>query len=487
MFYVLGILVALIFVIACLNLGNLLLARALNRQREIAIRISIGASNARLLRQLVTECLVLAALGAIVGLAVSYATTEAFLAYWKTPEYFQLPIDHRVIAFTVLITFLSVLVFGLIPSLRASHQNYSSGRLRKSLVAMQVAACCLLLLFSAAFLRYIPTSFLGIPTFAYRELLTIDPRLHQHPAVPASDYLEVLQTRLRQVPGVMSVAIIGEPPIGRRSLIQIGGAKTDAEINHVGPGYFRTAGIRLTNGREFTPDDSTSVILSRPLAQLLWPDQNPIGKFIELRKKYKVIGTAETGSSENDMSVYYSLQQGNTLSMLLVRTTAPPEALLATSLALARTIDPRSRPVAYTVTGRYLDNQIAALRTIAAISFPGAVALFLSVSGLYGLLLYTISQRTREIGIRRALGATNANVAGMVLRQFAVPIGLGFVSGITGGIALSRAVIPSATPIIGTTTCLAVIAIFLATSAIAAASPLRRALRLNPTEALRHE
>jgi len=494
-FYLLGVLAFLIFVIACLNLANLLLARALSRERELAIRASIGAGRLRLLRQLITECLLLACLGATAGVAMSQAAVKAFLIYSQAPPAIQPVIDYRVFAFIALLTCLATLLFGLLPSLRSSRQHFRSGRLRTALVAIQVAASCVLLVFSGAFVHSTALTIFARPSIAYEELFAVEQRLDLpgYTSATSKQYLETLRSRLLNVPGIVSVSLTDVVPFGTRSgLVAISSARTyaeihNAEIHNVEPGYFKTVGLRLTQGRDFVVNEQSAVILSEALAERIWPNENPIGKILDTAiGKHPVIGTTESHESEN--ALYLALHEDYATADLVVRASRPPESLLATAVAIARNIDPNLHPTAVTTESRYKSQQQEHLRSMAAMSLPGAIALLLAVSGLYGLLLYTVSQRTREIGIRMALGATGPSVGAMLVKQFAIPVALGLVAGIGGGVALIRVFIPrNQFPELNAITCVGVVLVFLATSALAGVSPMRRALGLNPTEALRHE
>ncbi len=289
-----AVLTLLILAVACGNLGALLLARAVQREREMGIRLAIGAGRWRIFRQLCTESLLLAGVGAIAGLALGGAIMQIALRLLEAPKWLSAAPDARVLGFTVGMTFLSAIFFGLAPALQVArqrqHKTQQKTMARQILVAAQVAGSCVLLIVAGLLVRAAQHALYTDPGFGYERLVSVDPQLAQHGygAGAAKAYLDQMQSRLLAVPGVRSVSLVLLPPLGHtvsREKREIDGRTIMVYPNWVAAGFFQTMQIPMLLGRSFSPGDKNVVIVSESFARAQWPGQNPLGNGSEMTSR----------------------------------------------------------------------------------------------------------------------------------------------------------------------------------------------------------
>jgi predicted permease len=490
----------LILAVACGNLGSLLLARGVAREREIAIRVAVGAGKGRLLRQLFTESLLLALLGSIAGVAVGYVVLRALMTATEIPVWLNPTPDWRVVAFALAAGFASALLFGLTPALQAARQRHRATIARQFLVGAQVAASCVLLIVAGLLGRALDHAISSNPGFEYQHVLSIDPGLALHGYSPAraQAYMDTLEGRLRALRGVRSVALALGPPLGHRSEIaglDIDGRAVRVQINRVDPQFFQTMQIPLLRGRNLMPGEPRAVIVSASLARGVWPSQDPLGKKFSLGEDYTIVGVAGAArlvklEDSDSVEVYFPLAQADLpAASVLVRASAAHEDLARAVAATAKSVDPNTFPEVELMKTGFRQKLRGAEYSALTVSVLGSVADLLACLGIVGVVAYAVSQRTREIGIRMALGARPAHILSVVLRQFSRPVAAGLLVGVVAATALSRLLRGQLYGIgnLDPTAYLGAIGIFAVTVAVAALWPARRALRVDPMRALRHE
>ena len=496
-----GTLVFLILAIACGNLGNLLLARGVARQREIAIRVSVGAGRGRLVRQLFTESLMLAILGSLAGLALGALTLRILMVQTDAPAWLDPSPDWRIALFAVGIGFAAAVLFGFTPALQIARQRQQATVLRQILIGGQVAGSCVLLIVAGLLVRALDRALYSHPGFEYKHVIAVDPKLSAHGYSPenARAYLDTLQTRLRSTAGVDSVSLVSSPPMGRKATVWSSdkdGLLTNVHINRVDPEFFRTMGIPLLRGRTFASGETRAVILSESLAHRRWPGEDGIGKEFEIGgSKVTVVGIAGNARvmalQDPDAVECYLLPDAPDLPgiSVIVKTAFAPETVVASIRGLAKEIDPKISPEMDLMRNSF-NRQLQSVQSGAlAVTVLGSIALLLACLGIVGLVAYAVSQRTKEIGIRMALGAAPAQVLSLVLRQFSRPVVIGLIAGVGGAAALSQLLrrqlfgVSHLDPVAYS----AAIAVFIGTAVAASLIPARRALRVNPLHALRHD
>ena len=493
-----GALVLLILAVACGNLGGLLLARGVARQREISIRMAVGAGKGRLVRQLFTESLLLGLLGSLAGLGTGSVVLRTLLAASGTPPWLDASPDWRVTLFAVAMGFTAAILFGLTPAFQVVRQRHQASLVRQVLIGAQVAASCVLLIVAGLLVRALDRAS-GDPGFAYQQVLTVDPGLGNHAYSPAkaSAYLDTLQQRLAELPGVDAVARASTPPFGNKTVTvgtRVAGRGISIRATSIDPQYFATMKLPLLRGRNLARGETHAVVISQSLAVLAWPTEDPIGKQLDVGDlKPTVVGICGNSRVSEDpdaTQAYFPAEAQDQPSMVvLVRTAGRPEGMAGTVASLAKSIDPQVQPEVQLMKNNFQQRLHGAEYSILGVGVLAVVALLLACLGIVGLVAYSVSQRTKEIGIRMALGARPAQIVKIVLRQFSRPVAAGLLVGIGGAAGLAQVLhrvlfgIGSLDP----AAYLGAIGLFALTVLVASVVPARRALRVDPVSALRND
>lgn len=511
-------LVLLILVVACGNLGGLLLARGVAREREIAIRVALGAGRGRILRQLFTESLLLTLIGSGVGLLLSYLLFRGWMVLTETPPWFKAAPDWRVATFAICMGVAAAIFFGMAPARQAARRPYlapsstarrhSENRARRVLIGAQVAGSCVLLIVAGLLARALQHALYIPPGFEYEHVIAIDPNLGAHgfKAATASSYLDSLRSRLRQVPGVESVSLSSLPPLGNDNLsivrMDLAGRRIDAYLNYVDPEFFHTMNIPLLRGRNLKSGDTSAIIVSESLARKKWPHDDALGKQLSMgtdaagrEEKYTIVGMAGSARivalQDSDAVEIYRLVRNTDMpsASVLVKLRGSPQSLTAAIGSVASSIDPQVLPIVRPLWSAFHTQLRPVERGALLVSVMGAIALLLAVLGIVGLVAYTVSQRTKEIGIRIALGAQPSHLLKLILGHFLRPVALGVLFGAAGAAALSQLLrhvlygVGSLDPVSYS----AAIGLLAAFSGIAGLAPARRVLKIDPMRALREE
>src|SRR5262245_37950951 len=516
--------------VACSNVANLLLARASIRQHEIGVRLCLGASRGRLIRQLLTESFLLAASGAVAGLLIAWWSLRVLGVYFQDDLGALLPTltpDWRVLIFTILLSVCAGVAFGLVPALRATRPDLATAvkgegsvsglrlthnRLRNGLVIAQVSLSLVLLVGAGMLLRGLIRAGDLNPGFDASKALVVEPRvdLSDYDQTRARAFHRDLASRLEALPGVKAVTWARSIPLSgmRRDRIALPGGVTQpgsgpllAFHNSVAPNYFAAFGIPIVRGRGFTEEEARAgaevIVVDETTAQRLWPNQEPLGQLLQTRPNAgfaQVIGVARNARIQFGDSIplffYRPLSQLETAS-LMVHTSLGALGMKALAQAEARALDPVLLIETYTVAEAANSFwQVRAVRDASLLaSVLGLLTLLLASIGIYGVLAYTVNHRTREIGVRMALGASYRNVLRLILGQGLRLVGIGGAIGLAGGAALSRLLssmlfgLSPFDPVayVSVSLILAIVAL------VAIYLPARRAARVDPMVALRHE
>jgi len=525
--------VALLLLIACANVASLLLARALGRQREIAIRLAVGASRFRLVRQLVVESVTLALAGAGLGLLFAGWTAAGLVALMGHSEDLAVTadLDWRVFAFAFVLALITGTLFGLAPAWQVTAPSVantlkdlggsvspSAGhvRTRKALVMAQCALSLVMLSGAVQFARSLANLNRVDLGFRRERLLefSVDPSLNGYSAERIRQFAENLTRRMKSMPGVRSVAVgVNAVLTGNndRSTIHVAGyqAKDDEDMNsnvdQVGPGYFATMGIPLLAGREFSERDGRGAprvaIVNDVFARYFFKDTNPIGRQLAFGRErgpaIEIVGVVR-GSKYTDLDdpiprVVYTpfAQQGNPGAVVMyLETRGDPRRVAGAVQREVSALDPELPVTNLRTMEEQVEEALAGERMMAALSTAfAALATVLTAVGLYGVMAYTVARRTREIGIRLALGAARSSLLGMIMREVAILTAAGLGIAVPLVQILARVVagqlygIPPGDPV-----SLLVAALALAPVAMVAGYiPAERATRVNPLRALRYE
>jgi predicted permease len=493
-----AVLVLLLLVAACANLGTLVLARGVTREREIRVRMAIGAGRLRIVRQLFTESLLLAVLSALGALLLSTIVVKVIQLQQNSTA--TLVPDWRALAATFGAAILAALVFGLPPAFRLASLMPRAGRARTIFLGAQVAVSCLLLVVSSLLVKSGQRLRTADPGFDYRHLVWISPGLKAHgygePAAQA--YLDLLRARTAALPGVKATSQVWLGPWSDLHMWANWMGRQYAG-NHVDPQFVETMGMRLVRGRNFRPGEDGVAIISEAAARVLWPDQDALGKSLPWGTHGQtVIGVVRNASTvyvgkPEPMEFYLPpLRSEASDSVLLVRVSGSPHDFVRRLQDTTRGLDERLQPTVQVVTDLYDREVQKASVALAVIAILGTVAILLSVIGLAGLAGYTVAQRTREIGLRIALGARASHVVRAILAPMNRPIFIGFVFGALGGAgvaSLLRSGVPTMAGlnVFDPLPYVMALVFFAVVVALSILAPGRRATRINPLQALQHE
>lgn len=436
-----GVLALLILIVACANVGGLMAARAVTRQHEIGIRIAIGAGRWRIFRQLCTESLILGAMGSLAGVGLSWAVLRIALAKLDAPKWLSARPDWRVLLFAAGITVVATLFFGLMPALQIARQRQQKTFARQILVGLQIAASSVLLVVAALLVHAALHALYTDPGFGYEQIVSIDPQLSHHGYGPAAarSYLNQMESRLRALPGVRAVSLVQLPPLGHvvsNWTTEIGTRKVTIYPNWVAPDFFAAMGIPLRLGRTFHPGEKHVVIVSESFARQQWPGKNPLGETVgEAPNRDTVIGVAGDAhinalNDDDALEQYWAAQPDNLPDMVVVvRAAGDPGLIGPAAKAIATSLDPSVYPEIVQVRALVRENQKMIEDVAGIVSLVGLVALSLAAIGLVGLVAFVVTQRTKEIAIRIAVGGRPLAVLGAVLHQFQWPLIVGTVLG----------------------------------------------------------
>jgi predicted permease len=529
--YVLMAVVGTVLLIACVNIANLLLARSAAREREIAIRLAIGAGRGRLMRQMLTESLSLAMMGGLLGIGVAYVGTR-ILASFLPPDYHVTPSiglapDLRVLAFTFAVAIVSGILFGLAPALQSVRISVTpelkggkaTGRtsvaIGKLLVSAQVALSVLLLAGAGLFARSLHNLYTMDMGFARENVLVarIDPTLSAYTPERLRQFYREATAQVAALPGVRSASyawinLVAQSGWG--SGIKVEGytpreGDPGPDRNAIASDYFHTLGIPILAGRDFGPQDQANsphvAIVNEKFARFYFGNQNPIGRLIgpqgDDKPTFTIVGVVKNGKyadlrEETSRFWYIPYEQlDRTGSLyLFVRSVGRPETMISTIRGAVQKIDHRVLFDDPKTLDVQIDEDLSTDRLLATLSaFFSILAVLLASIGLYGVMAYSVARRTHDIGIRMALGAQRRDVLWMVLRQAFLLVVAGIAIGVPLTFALTRVVssllygLSSSDPL----TLSAAVLILFAIAALASYLPARRASRLDPMTALHYE
>ena len=526
--------VGLVLLIASANVANLVLVRSSTRRREMTVRVALGASRATLVRQLLTESVLLAALGGAAGILLAHWGTQLIASQVPdaVPRVHEADIDASVLIFTLTVSLLTGLLFGLAPAIRASRPNLteglkegergSSGRrqcLRSVLVISEVALTLALLVGAGLLVQSFRRVMQVDPGFDVRNLLTMQLSVNNTDGRQVADFFDELRQRVRNLPGVSSVAVSNGVPFGvaNRPTVIIEG-RPDAEnrpssIRYtVSPEYFETLGIELIKGRVFTAHDTREsppvVVIDETLAQQHFPDENPLGKRLKQSPdapSMEIVGVVRHVEHDSlDGQMLASAQFYTAFNQIPLETL--PNSVRRINLLTRTEVEPSSLASAVRGEVAALNKDQAVFnvgtmeQTVAQSVAPrrfsmlllavfAVVALALASLGIYGLVSYTAAERAREIGVRMALGAQASDVLKLVIGQGLKPVLVGVAFGLVASLALTRTIESLLFGVSATDpTTFATIALLLASVALVACwIPALRATRVDPVKVLRFE
>ena len=528
--------VGLVLLIACSNLAGLLLARATERRREIAIRLSLGASRWRIVRQLLTESVLLAAAGGGLGLLLAFWILDLVVA-WKPSLEFAVTIDfkmdQRVLSFTLLLSLLTGVLCGLIPAWQAtktdlvpalkaeaSMAGYRRSGLRSGLIVAQVALSFVLLIAAGLMVRSLQRVQVLGPGFEteHEAIMSVNLSLQGYDEARGQEFYRQMIARAESLPGVLSASVTSFLPLSLHYLgvpIYIeaqasarGAGASEAMQGSVALNYFSTMGIPLIAGRDFTAQDKKDAppvaIINDTFARRFWPGQIAVGKRFSTARiegpLIEVIGVAKDGkyfslSEEPRPFVYRPLLQNyvggaNNDGTLIVRTAVDPSAIIAAVRSEVQELDANLPVFDVKTLTEHMRLSLFPLRAGAASAGSfGLLAMTLAAIGIYGVMAYAISLRTREIGIRIALGARPRDVLTMLVRQGMTLAAIGLVIGLTAALALTR-LMSSVLYGVSATDAMTFVAVSLLLTMVVLTAcylPARRATKVDPMVALRQE
>ena len=529
--------VGLILLIACANVANLMLARAAARRKEIGIRLALGASRARLIRQLLTESLLLSVLGGGLGLLLAYWVTDVMegfipiLQYNIVSNFFAL--DSRALVFTLVVSLATGLVFGLAPAWHSSKPDVvavlkgnldaaQKGRrrafgLRNMLVVAQVALSLVVLVCGGLFIKSFRKAQTMDPGFGNPNglIVSLSPQLVGYDEEQARNFYRQVVERVSHVAGVEAASMARTLPLGDSSnsngpilkegeTLARGSGGRNIMTNVVGPGYFNTMQIPILEGRDFDDRDQRKtqrvVIVNQRMAQMLWPGESAVGKRIfigaESREPMEVVGVVKTGkyrtlAEDPKPYFYFAMNQWRPSTMaLVIRGSVDPRSLVSAVRSEVQALDRRVPVSGVKTMAEHKTYALWAPNMAASLSLAFAmVAILLSAVGLYSVMAYVVSQRTREVGIRMALGANRGDVMKMITKQGMRLAVVGVVIGLLLALALAQVLSSLLIGVSGydVMTFVLVPLLLAAVALLACYLPARRATKVDPLVALRYE
>ncbi|MGB6743782.1 MAG: ABC transporter permease [Terracidiphilus sp.] len=518
--------VGLVLLIACANAANLVLARVTTRRRELAVRSALGASRFRIIRQALTESLMLSMMGGAGGLLLAYWSIPALLSLTPAtiPVSIEAPLDWRVFAFAFIASLLSGIAFGVMPALRSSRRDLlpalkdgrqlagpRGSRLRGFLVVAQITVCLVLLISAGLCVRSLFNARSIDPGFSTHNIAIarLDPGSLGYTESHDRQFYQLLLERIRALPGVSSASLSDYLPLG--SSRSVHGVKIDGvnpapgqesipiQVATVAPDFFKTMGVPVLNGRDFSPQDiqpgAGKVIVNQAMAAHYWPGRNPIGQhFKDDKQTVEIVGVVKTGKyrslSEDPLDFMYLPVGSQPQEFLVVRTRAGEEATLGEIRRVIQSLDPNVVPMEMESISQYMALPLFAAHTTGVLlALFGSVALLLATIGLSCVVSYSVSQRTNEIGVRMALGADRLDVVRLILKQGMRLSGIGILIGLVLSLATTRVLagllygIKADDPLT-----FASVALFLGTVAfISCYVPARHAASIDPMKSLRAE
>ena len=523
---VLACAVGVVMLIVCANLSNLLLARTATRQKEIAIRTALGAGQGRLIRQVLTESVVLSFCGAALGLILAIGGTRALahMDAMNIPLLQDVRTDATAVGFTLLMAVLTGLIFGMVPALqvpsaalhdalkdtnRGSTGGKGRGWIRDVLVVSEIAFACVLLvgagLLIRSFLRVLDVNLGFRPESAVA--VRVDPARQLSGQARQNAYFDEVLRRVKDIPGIQAAGLTDALPLGRnrswgagaKGQVYLPGRYPDAFVRIVSYGYLRTMGIQLSAGRDInerdTPSTELVIMVNETMARRLWPGQNAIGQIVLADKERRVVGVV------GDVR-HLALEQGAGLEMyipirqidhfpfvdLVVRSRLPLAELAPAVRAALKPIEPNLPGNDFRMLQQLVDKAVSPRRFVVLLLAGFAMfALILASLGIYAVVSYSVNQRTQEIGIRMALGASATDLQMRVIRQTLALAAAGMLLGMAGSWALARALkgflfgVTSTDPV----TFVAMLIALTIVAVVAGYLPARRASRIDPMVALR--
>jgi predicted permease len=519
--------VGLVLLVACSNVANLLLARGSARHGELAVRAALGAGRARLLRQLVTEAVVLGISGAALGLVFAYWATEALIAARPAdiPRLDEVGVDGTVVLFTLAVALVTSIIFGMVPALQATNANLTRGlqeggrsagasrgthRMRAALVVGEMALAVVLLTGSGLLIR----SFLELtrvnpgfePSGALAVRVSLQGELYQGGAQIRSRVNEI-EERLRALPGVIAVASTSSLPLNGGAMWDFavqGAPPPPPDVNQeilvamVTPEYFRAIGAPLQRGRLFDTRDHADApqvgLLNEAAVRRWFPDQDPIGKRVISGRPLEVVGIVgdvlqrNPGQPAMPQLFMPHAQRTTRTVQVVVRGSGDPVARAAAIREHIRAVDPNLPLGDFTPLDQVVARSVARPRFYTSLlTLFAAVALALAATGIFGVMSYTVAQRAREISIRMALGARTIDVLRAIVGHAMVLAGIGVVLGIVGAVAVGRVIRNQlfGVSLFDPLTLGAVVVVLFGSAALASVLPARRAAGVDPATAFR--
>ena len=528
--------VGCVLLIACANVANLLLARAMMRHKEMAIRSALGASRMRVVRQLLTESVLLSLAGGTLGLVMAVWWSDLLVALGKQniPRALQVGLDWRVLGFTFLVSLLTGVIFGLVPALHSSKTELTESlkeggrgsgdgarrnRIRGVLVVSELAIAVVLLVGAGLLIQSLWRLQHVSPGFQSQNLLTFVVGIPdvKYPTEKQAPFYRDLITRIESLPGVRSASsVIPLPLSGEAFSISFEtegrpvakGNQPSADFFSINSGYFKTLGVSMLKGRDFNERDGEKapavIIVNQAFAQKFFPGEDPVGKHIKpgistdenkpaMREIVGVVADVRNRNLSSELRAGYFVPAAQIPfdeMTVVVRTTNDPHSLITAVQNEVHSMD-RELPVFNVKTmDEYISATVAAPRfNTTLLAIFAAVALVLTIVGLYGVMSYSVAQRTNEIGIRMALGARVTDVLALVFKQGMILVLIGEVIGLAGAFALTRLIRGLLFGVAPTDfrTFIAVAAVLAAVALLATLIPARRAARVDPLVALRYE